>query len=365
MGPGAVTQRLLLFSQCRTGRAVPQWSRIQAASAVLCSEVMRQAACAPCRRCVWYAATAAVLLTVVHRFSQGSVPAAGRDTVSESSVPGAGGAAPRCSDLSIVCLADSVPAGAARSLEEAVQSLRSRQRHVVLAGHSRLRQVFEQLQPLLGAPLRTRADQLPPLADTDDPGAPALLDNSTCLAAVPKLHRQALWCSMAADCGRLLLDFRWRYRTERASELLDRLAARPPHRLVLGHGLYQAKTAADVLHMRLQLPPLVTRLHRLQRLGTHTVGMLEAGASAHAKEQLLWTDDSLLVMNGLLVEVLVAAGVPLWSSHLPLVLRWLLTDCQRPPPVSAECTPNHMHTNPATNLQLAFQLLSVMTDGPS
>ncbi|KAF0296915.1 hypothetical protein FJT64_005654 [Amphibalanus amphitrite] len=319
---------------------------------------MRWHAGVPCRRALWHAATAAVLLTAVYRLSQLSdgPPV----IVTESSGP------PHCSELSIVCLADSQPAQATRSLEEVLEALSSHRQHAVLAGHSRLRQVFEQLQPLLGAQLRSRSDRPPPLADVDDPRAPPLANNSVCLAAVPKLHLKTLWCSMAADRGQFLLDFRWRHLSEGVSELLERLAARPPDRLVLAHGLYQAKAAVDVAQLKSQLPEIVSKLQRLQRLGTDTLAMLEAGSSAHAELQLPWTDDSLLVVNGLLTEALVAAGVPLWSAHLPLVLRWLLTDCRRPPPAaSAECHPNHMHNNAATNLQLAFQLLSVITSGPS
>ena len=336
-----------------------RWGRIQAASAARCGEAMRQAAGAPCRRRLWYASTAAVLLMFVHRLSRGSVPVTGRDTVSESSVPG--GDTPRCSGLSIVCLADSPPAEAARSPEEAVQSLCSRRRHVVLAGHSRLRQVFEQLQPLLGAPLRTRADLPPPAADTEGPGGPALPDNSTCLAAVLKPNNKYA-CSRAADCGGLLLDFRWRSQTEPLSELLERLAARPPDWLVMAHGLYQATTSGSLLRLRSQLPALAARLRRLRQLGTRTAAMLEAGTSAHSAIDRMRSDDSVLVANGLLSELLVASGTPLWSAHLAPVEHWVLTDCRRPPSHdNAPCHPSHMHASETVNLQLARQIISAVT----
>ena len=272
---------------------------------------------------------------------------------------------PRCSPLSIVCLAESPPTAAEWTRPEAaLEALRLTPQHVVLAGHSRLRQVFEQLQPLLGATLRTRADRRPPLADRDDPRAPPVPDNGTCLAAVPKLKMDDMWCSMAADWGRLLLDFRWRSHTEPLSDLLDRLAARPPDRLVLTHGLYQASGVEVLLQLRAGLPPLVSGLQRLQRRGTATVTMLEAGGSAHARRQIVWNDDSVIIVNALLSELLLEGGVPLWSAHLPLTLDWLLRDCRRPPTdTEPEChDDHHVHTSPATNRRLVHQLLSVLTE---
>ena len=272
--------------------------------------------------------------------------------------------APRCSPLSIVCLADSPPvAGEWTRPEVALEALRLTPQRVVLAGHSRLRQVFEHLQPLLGATLRTRADRRPPLADRDHPLAPPVPDTGTCLAAMPKRQMDAVWCSMAADWGRLLLDFRWRSQTAPLSDLLDRLAARPPDLLILTHGLYQAMAVDDVMQLRVALLPLVARLERLQRRGTATVGMLEAGGSAHAKVQVAWGDDVILVTNGMLMELLLEAGVPLWSAHLPLIQQWLMTTCRHPAASKPECPHNHVHTNTETNLRLVHQLLSVLT-GP-
>ena len=133
-----------------------------------------------------------------------------------------------CNPLSIVCLADSSQPEAASPpvsewtrLDPALKALRSTRQHIVLAGHSRLRHVFEQLQFLLAAPLRTRADLAPPLADQDDPLASSLSANSTCLGAMPtQKPTPHLWCSYAADWGSTLLDYRWRRLTKRLAALL-------------------------------------------------------------------------------------------------------------------------------------------------
>ena len=69
---------------------------------------------------------------------------------------------------------------------------------------------------------------------------------------------------MAADWGLLLLDFHWRPQTEPLADLLDRLAAQPPDRLIImAHGFYQAMSAEDVLRLRSGLPRLVSRLEVL------------------------------------------------------------------------------------------------------
>ena len=268
----------------------------------------------------------------------------------------------RCSVLSIVCLAGSAqPAG-----EPDLAALGSTHQHVVLAGHSRLRQVFEQLQPLLGAPLRTRADRPPPLADTDDPRVAPLPDNSTCLAPLrkPRGRPTIMWCSRAADRGRLLLDFRWRHQTAPLSELLERLAARPPDRLVIAHGQHQDGPMSSLMRLRDELQPLLPRLRRLRRLGTAAVWMLEAGKNPYTEMELPVQGHSMVVLNALTSEAALEAGVPLWSAHLPLVQDWLLRECRRPETADAEsrevCEREQMHADPGTNRRMARQLAAAL-----
>ena len=310
----------------------------------------------------------------------------------------------RCSTLSIICLARSppaiewnrpdietnfpssstrprpkFPAAAGRThpqpeaevskwTSSALAALRSTPQHVVLAGHSRLRQVFEVLQPLLGASLRTRGDRPPPLADSDSVLAPPQPGNSTCLAAEPSRTTRAVWCSLAADWGQVLLDFRWRHLTEPLTALLERLTARPPRRIIVAYGLHQIGLGDSryVVKIRDLLPQLMSHLQVLQDRGTSTTVMLEAALNIYVSKFLQYPPGrGVMTMNALISEAALAARVPLWSAHLPLVQDWLLRDCRRPETAEETsretCKTQKVHTDPTTNLRMARQLLSSMT----
>ena len=271
---------------------------------------------------------------------------------------------PSCSVLSIVCAAEASEEGL--SAVALPDQLRSSSRHVLLAGHSRLRQVFEQLQPLLGAPLRARADRPPPLPDRDDPRAPHLPANSTCLAALPKpkLGTRDVWCSMAADWGRTLVDFRWRHLTGSLAALLSRLAARPPDRLIIAHGLYQDGTARTLASRRTELRPAVARLRQLRQRGTDAAWMLEAAKNDYTELGVPVYSRGLTVINALLSELALQAGVPLWSAHLATVQHWILTQCRRLHGSGAgvDCEQQQLHTDPATARLMAAQLLEALTE---
>ena len=286
----------------------------------------------------------------------------------------------RCNPLSIVCVADSAPATERTRqspeeisppaskwtrLDPALKAFRSVRQHIVLAGHSRLRQVFEQLQPLLEAPLRTRADPAPPLPDHDHPLAPPMSANSTCLGVRPDRRPPNVWCSYAADWGRTLLDYRWRRLTKRLSALLGALATRPPKWLVVAYGLHQAPL--PLLGLRDRLPNLITRLKVLQHQGTRTVWMLEAAKNIYMRsspDMIFPGDTKLMVMNAITSEMALLAGIPLWSSHLPLVQDWILREClehQATDEASrTACEQEQTHVTPKINLLLAHQLLRAM-----
>ncbi|KAF0310295.1 hypothetical protein FJT64_018680 [Amphibalanus amphitrite] len=306
------------------------------------------------------AVTVVLCLVLTHRLSSGSARPADR------AVPPPGPVA--CSALSIVCAADGpaqIP-GAGDSQEAVLEALRSSHQHVVLAGHSRMRQVFEELPAVLGAELRTRADRPPPLPDSDDPRAPALATNDTCLAALPKTGWQPsnFWCSLAADWERVLFDFRWRHLTRALAELLERLAARPPHRLVIAHGLYQDGSTNSTVQLRADLRPLMAQLRQLQRRGTSVAWMLEAAKNGYTRYLGPASGHGLVVTNALLAETVLEAGVPLWSSHLPVVQHWLLSRCRRPQPGAdnSVCEQQQLHTDPATNALMVSQLLEALTE---
>ena len=287
-----------------------------------------------------------------------------------------------CSPLSIVCLADSAPAAERTRpwpeaispptskwtrLDPAMKEFRSIRQHIVLAGHSRLRQVFEQLQPLLEAPLRTRADLAPPLPDQDSPLAPPMSANSTCLGVRPERRPPNVWCSYAADWGRTLLDYRWRRLTKRLSALLGALATRPPKWLVVAYGLHQAHL--PLLGLRDRLPNLMKRLQVLQHQGTKTVWMLEAAKNIYMRSSpdvIFPGATKHMVMNAITSEMALLAGIPLWSSHLPLVQDWILRECreqQATDDVSrTACEEEQAHVTPKTNLLLAHQILREMVE---
>jgi len=313
-----------------------------------------------------------------------------------------------CSPLSIACLAES--AGPLPKWTRSQDSLHSRRHHVLLAGHSRLRQVYEAMVSLLPAVRRTRADPLPPLADREpqlsllqsSPRRMPLLEtslpasNDTCLARYLRKDgrhgRHEHWCSRAANWGALLLDFRWRaHSAEDLISLLVRLQAHPPQQLVVTFGLYQALNSQQLQQMRYQLPQLSERLRQLQQRGVGVVWMLEQAYNERtALGNMAMRQAMMNVWNTMTQEAMMAAGVPLWSAHLALMQDYLLRVCrgvgqkieplkrtytdQETTPLGAttygdaedtreKCQWEQLHVDRATAARLAAQLMRYIDSG--
>ena len=132
----------------------------------------------------------------------------------------------------------------------------------------------------------------------------------------------------------------------------------------IAYGLHQAKL--PLLDFRDRLPGLLMRLQVLQRQGASVAWMLEAAMNNYtleARVELPGHTDH-MVMNAITSEMLLRAGIPLWSSHLPLVQNWILREChlhQATDEASrTSCGRETDHVDPATNMRMARQILQAI-----
>lgn len=226
--------------------------------------------------------------------------------------------------------------------------VRDEVKHVMMVGHSRLRQLYQMLVTSLDLRQLTRNEEdliLVPLLDRDrngdGPGPPAdQVRNSTCLAASLLPHyEQPNWrCSRASVSPTLLLDFRWRSQIPEIAQLIRRLVQHPqssPHAIVVTGGIYllplwkesPVNSFLSILDLIETSRVLAELLHHLVRRHVRVLWQLEQSANSMSNFDNPTNQFYINVINTVLHEAMALHHVPVWSSHLPPVAHWVHHVC--------------------------------------
>lgn len=261
---------------------------------------------------------------------------------------------------------------------------------IVLAGHSRLRQLYERLVDRLQLRRHTRSDPPPPhFPDHDHLGnkssshsrnSNSLKPNSTCLAAFrhPRPGHE-LWCSQAADNEKVLVQHRWHREIGPLWQFLEKLTnaasnAQPlPHVLVVTHGVYllilldgALEPWPEIETLRSKLSQAARHLDTLRKYGVRVLWMLEHHVNSNKDFEYSTLDYRLAIVNTMIMEVMYRWRIPVWSSHHPVTVDWVNRVCREDnETLSADtldfCLTDFFHLDTATLNVLVDQFWKFVT----